>query len=403
MKAAFLIESFKGGGVERNTLVLSGLLAARGHDILLITCRSNGRLMDRIDTGVRHVPLHPGRTVTGRFLALKSDPGGLLQLLLPVLMAKQPPKPIRYLSSLASCLDRERPDTLFAATPHMNLLAVWARRLSSASTRIILGERIQISHYLRQRPGWRHSRLLPLIHRVYPESDGIIAVSNGVADELATSAHIDRDSIDTVYNPVVVPSLQSRAKQPLEHPWFQPGEPPVILSVGRLSEQKDYPTLINAFARVHEKMPTRLVILGEAGNEKKTAQRQQALLAHAAGLGVARDLALPGFVSNPYPMMAKAGVFVLSSTYEGLPTVLIEAMACGCPVVSTDSPGAVEILGNGKWGGLAPIGDAASLAESILDTLQDAERGADRLRERADEFTGERAAVAYELLMAGTR
>ena len=174
----------------------------------------------------------------------------------------------------------------------------------------------------------------------------------------------------------------------------------MILSVGRLSDQKDYPTLLRAFALVHEQTPVRLMILGEGGNPKKTAKRQKALMRQASELGIAHEIELPGFISNPYPLMSRAGVFVLSSTYEGLPTVLIEAMACGCPVVSTDYPGAVEILDHGTWGRLARVGDPASLARAIQETL-DASRNPEQLRLRARDFSGERAAAAYEQLITG--
>jgi glycosyltransferase involved in cell wall biosynthesis len=400
MKVAFLLESFKGGGVERNTLILSGLLADRGHDVVLATCRRDGPLAEYLDRRVRHQLLEPGTLLAGRLLAVKADPGGLSKLLLPVLLAKQPPKPLRHLKSLTDFLVRERPHAVFAATPHINLLAVWAGKLAGVNSRIILGERIQISHYLGEQRGWRYRRLLPLIGRTYPAADGIIAVSNGVAEELARSAGLDRDTITTVYNPVVIPSLQEKAGQSLDHPWYRPGEPPVILSVGRLSDQKDYPTLLRAFALVHEQTPARLMILGEAGNPKKTSKRQEALRRQASELGIAQEVELPGFISNPYPLMSRAGVFVLSSTYEGLPTVLIEAMACGCPVVSTDYPGAVEILDHGTWGRLAHVGDPASLAKAILETL-DAGSNPERLRQRARDFSGERAADAYERLITG--
>jgi len=145
----------------------------------------------------------------------------------------------------------------------------------------------------------------------------------------------------------------------LNHPWFAPGEPPVILSVGRLTKQKDYPTLIRAFALVHRERPARLMILGEGEERPKL----EALIQE---LSLDDDVSLPGFVDNPYAYMARSAVFVLSSAWEGLPTVLIEAMAVGTPVVATDCPsGPAEILEGGKWGKLVPVGDVEALAEAI--------------------------------------
>ncbi len=399
MKAVFLLESFTGGGVERNTLVLTSLLAAKGHDIKLVVCQNSGPLKDRVDHD--NVDLHvlqPSSLRHGRRMALKSDPAAFLPMLLPVLLPLQPPKPIQYLDALVSYLRAEKPDAIVAATPHINLVAVWAKRLSGLDTRLVLGERIQIRHYLQERTGWRHRFLLPLIRRTYQHADTVLAVSDGVAEELADSARLRRDCIQTIYNPVVVDSLIERAGEAVEHPWFRSGEPPVILSVGRLSEQKDFPTLVRAFARVRKQQPVRLMIVGEAGSPKKTTKRQHRLMQLAEQLGVAADVELAGFVSNPYPLMSAASVFVLSSTYEGLPTVLIEAMACGTPVVSTDHPGANEILEGGKWGELVPIGNDEQMADAIVRTLDHAV-DKDAILCRADDFTGEKAVANYERIL----
>jgi glycosyltransferase involved in cell wall biosynthesis len=401
MKLVFLLETFTGGGVERNTLVLTTLLADRGHDVRLVVCQNKGPLKDRVDQEkVSLKILDPEKAWRGRLLALKADRDASREMLLPVLLARQPPKPIQYLASLVDYLRKEEPDAVFAATPHINVMAVWAKRLSVVDSRLILGERIQIVHYLEERRGWRYRHLLPLIGATYVHADAIIAVSNGVAEELASAAGLDRESVRTVYNPVVVDALLEKMRMPVDHPWFQEGQPPVILSVGRLSDQKDYPTLIKAFAEVRKSRPARLIILGEAGKLKKTSKRQADLMELARQLGVADDVELPGFMENPYAFMAGAALFVMSSTYEGLPTVLIEAMACGCPVVSTAIPGAIEILEDGRWGALAPVGDADGLARAMNATL-DRDIDTDALRRRADDFSGERAVLTYEGLARG--
>jgi glycosyltransferase involved in cell wall biosynthesis len=399
MKIIFLLESFTGGGVERNTLVLTSLMAARGHDVKLVVCQNSGPLKERVDR--ERVGLHVLQATSllrGRRLALQSDPGSLPAMLLPVLLPVQPPKPVLYLSSLVDYLRREKPDAIVAATPHINLLAVWAKRLSGLDARLILGERIQIRHYLQERSGWRHRFLLPLIRRTYVHADTVLAVSDGVAEELAESAGLDRGLVQTVYNPVVVDVLLEKAAEPVEHPWFRAGEPPVILSVGRLSEQKDFPTLVRAFARVRKQQAARLMIIGEAGNPKKTGKRQDQLMQLAEQLGVAGDVALPGFIANPYPYMGAAKVFAMTSTYEGLPTVLIEAMACGTPVVSTNYPGANEILENGKWGELVPIADDERMAAAIVKTLDEV-ADVDAILSRAGDFTGDKAVDNYERVL----
>jgi glycosyltransferase involved in cell wall biosynthesis len=166
----------------------------------------------------------------------------------------------------------------------------------------------------------------------------------------------------------------------------------VLVAVGRLHEQKDFQTLLRAFALVRARRSARLIILGE-GPERP------ALEAGVAKLGLTEDVDLPGFVPNPYAFMAGASQFVLSSRYEGLPTVLIEAMACGCPVVSTDCPsGPGEILDNGKYGRLVPVGDAAALAEAMEATL-DAPPPAAELKARADLFHIDRVIDSYRRLL----
>jgi glycosyltransferase involved in cell wall biosynthesis len=164
-------------------------------------------------------------------------------------------------------------------------------------------------------------------------------------------------------NPVVTPELVECAAQPLDDPWFTAGAAPVVLGAGRLDQQKDFPTLIRAFAAVRSKRAARLVILGE-GPERA---RLESLVEE---LGIGEHVRLPGFVSNPFSYMARAAVFVLSSAWEGMPGVLIQAMACGAPVVATDcESGPREVLASGKYGRLVPVGDHAALAEAIAATL----------------------------------
>jgi glycosyltransferase involved in cell wall biosynthesis len=191
-----------------------------------------------------------------------------------------------------------------------------------------------------------------------------------------------------IYNPVVTPELFEKVTEPLDHPWFDPGSPPVILGVGRLEKQKDFSTLIRAFAQVQQQRPARLMILGE-GTERPYLE------ALVQELGLAEDVALLSFVSNPYAYMVRAAVFVLSSLFEGLPTVLIEAMAVGTPVVSTDcKSGPAEILENGRYGKLVSVGDIKGIAEAILSTLE-SPSNSEALRRKAAQFSLEKAVAEY--------
>lgn len=207
--------------------------------------------------------------------------------------------------------------------------------------------------------------MLRLVRSFYPWADTISAVSEGVADDLAQVVGIPRERIEVIHNPGVMPELRNKAQAPLDHPWFQPDQPPVVLAVGSLTVQKDFPTLIRSIAHVQETRPVRLLILGEG-------QDRPELEALVRQLGLEESVSLPGFVANPYAYMARASVFVLSSRWEGLPTVLMEALYCGAPVVATDCPsGPREILRDGQYGQLVPVGNVTTLAHAIETTLED--------------------------------
>jgi glycosyltransferase involved in cell wall biosynthesis len=216
-------------------------------------------------------------------------------------------------------------------------------------------------------------------------------VSQGAAEDLVRLG-LSSERIKVIYNPVVTPELFEKANQSVDHPWFEPSSPPVILGVGRLEKQKDFPTLIRSFAQVQQQRPARLMILGE-GKERPYLE------ALVQELGLGENVALPGFVSNPYAYMARAAIFVLSSLFEGLPTVLIEAMAGGTKVVSTNcESGPAEILSNGQYGKLVAVGDIKGLAEAIISTLE-SPPDSEALRRRASEFSLEKALTQYRQVL----
>jgi len=242
----------------------------------------------------------------------------------------------------------------------------------------------------------------PLLRWMFSQADHLITLSNDGVRDLAGFAGVAVQRVSGIHNPVVTPALLARAQEPCEHPWLRGGGPPVILGCGRLSVQKDFPLLVRAFARVRAVRPARLIILGAASGETETAREKTALLELARSLGVAADVALPGYVDNPLPFMARASVFALSSRFEGLANVLVEALACGCPVVSTDCPvGPAEVLAHGRFGRLVPVGEAQSLARALLATLADPPDPR-QLRERAARFSVEHAVARYEAVLLGT-
>jgi glycosyltransferase involved in cell wall biosynthesis len=301
----------------------------------------------------------------------------------------------RATTGLTRYLEEIQPDALLAAGEYANLTALRSRQRARGGTRIVTSEHIHISQSA-SGGVWRRKWLLPgAVRRLYPGADAIVTVSEGASDDLASFARLPRDRVTTIYNPVVTPELKAKRDAPLDHPWFGSGMPPVFVCVAQLRDQKDLPTLLHAFARLRSGRPARLLLLGE-GNRRAELERL------VAELGLGDDVALPGFVDNPMAYMARAAACVLSSRYEGLPTVLIEALACGCPVVSTDCPsGPAEILEGGRYGTLVPVGDPEALADAMADVLERPPPKA-LLFERAEDFRPERAAEQYLEVLLGT-
>jgi glycosyltransferase involved in cell wall biosynthesis len=297
------------------------------------------------------------------------------------------PRVLFSLPCLVRYLRQTRPEAMLSALDHANLVAILARRLARTPTRLVVSVRNTMSLASSNAPSTR-GRLVPIFARwLYPTAERVIAVSGGVAEDIIRLYHLPKAQVRVIYNHVVTPELLSKASEPLSHPWFQPGEPPVILGVGRLTQQKDFITLIRAFALVRRQVEARLVILGEGEDRPRLEQL-------AAELGLQADVALPGFVENPYAFMRRSAVFALSSRWEGFGNVLIEAMACGTRVVATDClSGPREILEDGKWGKLVPVGNPEALAEAIVETLHNPPSVDPTVR--AKEFSLEKAVEAY--------
>lgn len=289
---------------------------------------------------------------------------------------------------LAAYLHREKPFALIAAPDHANLVAIWAKLLSSSQTKVLIGTHICLSIAIKNSKKVQEKIYPILLHLFFRLADARIAVSQGAADDMARVARIPRECIRTIYNPFPVAEISHMSLEPPIHPWFFPGEPPVILAAGRLTVQKDYPILLKAFASIHNHRTVRLVILGEGSERTK-------LLTLAGELGIRDDFDLPGFWDHPYPLMARCRVFVNSSAWEGFGNVLVEALACGAQVVATDCPsGPAEILENGKYGKLVPVGDVVALARAIEEAL-DNPMSREFFIERAKVFSSETAVSSY--------
>ncbi len=329
---ALFLPSVRGGGAQRVVVNLAQGMSERGLAVDLVLTAAEGVFLDQLPPAVRLVDLRAGRL-------------------------------LRSIGPLAGYLRRERPRVLVSSMSHANLVALWAARLAGQGTPVMVTEHNTMSRSAGESPLAR--RLWPpLLRAFYPWAASVVAVSRGAADDFALTSGFPRDRVEVVYNPVITPEIMALVRPAPDHPWFAPGEPPVIVAVGRLTAQKDFPTLLRAFAQVRPRGRARLLILGEG-------EERSALEALATELGVAGAVAFPGFRENAMAYMAGSALFVLSSAWEGLPTVLIEALAAGTQVVSTDCPsGPREILQDGRLGALVAVGDVAALAAAMSAALE---------------------------------
>lgn len=381
------VRSFEGsGGAERVLLNLGCGLAAQGHRVDLVMARHKGHFLDQIPPEIRVFDLRvkSARQSLRSIAKLGKDAWFWAKMVL----AKKPHYVLGALHGLADYLQEHQPDALIASMDYPNVVAVMARDLANVKTRIVLTVHNTLSEEIARSKKRRVKAQVEVDRRFYPRADAVATVSRGVEDDLVRTLQVPMQNLTTIYNPVVTQKLLHLSAEPLSHPWFAAGDPPVLLAVGGFKPAKDHATLLNAFALVRKQRPVRLMLLGE-GRLRDSLTRQ------AEELKIAEDLQMPGFVDNPFQYMANASLFVLSSVFEGLPTVLIEALACGCPVVSTDCPsGPQEILSQGRFGQLVPMGDANALADAIIQSL-DAPWKKEKLISRGMDFSLEKATENY--------
>lgn len=328
---AIYVPSLRGGGAERVMVTLANGFAARGHRVDLVLTRAEGPYLPEVAKEVRIVDLNKGR---------------VLASLLPLLLY----------------LRREKPDAMLSALNHANIIAILAWKLALVKTRLV----VSVRNSLTGLPAGLAGRTTRFLMRwFYPAADGVVAVSQAMAEDLVADLGLPSEKVAAIPNPVNVASLEALAQARPDHAWLGAGQPPVLLAVGRLEPQKDYPTLLEAFARLRSQREARLVILGE-GSQRAELEKLIVLL------GLTGMVELAGFKDNPFGWMAACDLFVMSSRYEGFPNALVQAMACGAGVVSTDCrTGPDEILEGGRWGRLVPVGDLDALAQAMAEGLDD--------------------------------
>ena len=350
------LPSLEGGGAQRVFVELANEFVALGLRVNLALASAHGPYLEEISDGVRVIDFRAS---------------GVLQSL---------PKLARHLRS-------ERPDVMLSGLDHANIIAMLARVAAGHGTRCVISMRSVPTAVYRESRSVRGWLLLQLIKVAYPFADAIVANSEAVASDLSQLLRITQSRLHIVYNPLNTAWIEKASREEVDHSWCAAGAPPIVLGVGSLGVLKDFQTLIRAFSIVRSIRVCRLVILGE-GPQREDLERL------IYELGLERDVHLAGFVGNPFAWMRRATVFVSSSLTEGCPNALMQALACGTSVISTDCVGgSAEVLQSGKWGHLVAVGDYRAMADAIAKTLE-ATIHPD-VRQRANDFTHDRIARQY--------
>ena len=401
LHVGFLLTGLHGGGAERVMLTLAAELIARGHRADLVIPKLVGDYQAAIPAGMRvwraRIPgtdrkllravLQTGVQVEAKTFRPIEVARSWLMLArrypnIPVLRASGLRSIYPCAHFLAQYVREVRPHVLISGLPGPNAIAVCAAKLADRAVPVVATVWNNVT--ADYTPAW-----LEASRTLYPLADAVVAVSKGVAESVRQSLEVDAKRLRTIHSPIPADSIQRLAQEEVAHPWFADSKPPVILCVGREAPQKDHPTLVEAFGLARREVDARLVILG-----RLSASYRARLTSLARSVGAEEDLGFVDFDENPYRYMRRARLLALSSRWEGLPTVILEALACGTPVVSTDAPyGPREILGG--WGDLPPVGDAPALARALVATLRGARPTAEALRARADDFSEQKAADAY--------
>lgn len=348
MKIALFPPSLEVGGIERVTVNLANGFAAAGVHTDLVTIKAGGKMEGQINDTVNHINLGASRALTSL------------------------PRLIHYLR-------QHQPDVLIAPSPPVALVALWAKMLSRASTRIAVEIMNTPSAYQANPLYWRENFYPVLTRLFYPRADYVIAIAEAIRQDAIEYIKLPPEKIEVIYTPVITPDFEQRVNEVVDHPWIIQSEIPVILGVGRFVPQKDLHTLIRAFAEVRKDRPAYLIIIGDG-------PQRASLESLVKSLGLDNDVDMPGTLNN-LPYMKRADVFVLSSLFEGLPTVLIEALACSQAIVSTNSAGgATEIVQDGDLAEIVPVKDHVALGAAILRAL-DTPHNIQPLRDRANDFS----------------
>jgi glycosyltransferase involved in cell wall biosynthesis len=360
MSIAIYLHDLTGGGVERQSLIIAEEFRRDGAEVTLLLHRLRGQLLDQVPAGLRIVDMNSLRTLTD----------------IPRLM--------RFLR-------KEKPDVLLSNLDLNNVAALLAKGLSLSRTKVVICQHNPMSESFVASENWLY-RFVALFYRILsPLISGAVAVSEGVAVELETLAGIRKDLIRTINNPVVGPGFKSRSEEVSDHPWFNEPGRPVFVTAGRLVHHKDHETMLRALAIHRKRFDSRLIVLG-------TGPLQEVLKDLVVTLNLTKAVDFVGFHANALPFIRQADAFLLSSRCEGFGNVIVEALGCGTPVISTRCEhGPAEILQNGRYGMLVEPRNPDALAEAMNQVGTLRERfPAEMLLQRASEFSYAACASRYE-------
>lgn len=327
-RIGIVIYSLAGAGAERVSINLAHEFAAAGHQVDFILGQAGGELFDEVPAGASCI------------VASQPRAGG-------------------WRSAIRGYIDQQSPDVLLAMMEGAGVLAIQAAKGSGVPVHVV--SHIHFSRHCRHASRWQERWLMPIAARLYfHRAAGVIGVSQGVADDIQHAARLSPKKVSVIYNPILNTDFYRKAAEPVNHPWFSSDrEWLTVVTVGRLTAQKDHETLLAAIAQINEHQPVRLYVLGQG-------DRLQYLQDAAVSFGVDKIVEFAGYNDNPYKYITAADVFALSSQWEGFGNVLVEALACNTPVVSTDCPsGPSEVLGGGRYGFLVSVSSPESLAKAI--------------------------------------
>lgn len=331
------LPNLAGGGAEHVAVRIANELAAKGGSVDLVLAQVKGAYLSEVSNKVNIVDLK----CNDGFSTIKSLP-----------------RLIKYLR-------KNKPKILFSTLFRANTISALAIKLARVNTKLILRHPNMLYPEGNKRLSFYSRISNKLAIWAANQADILVLTSKAMKGELLELSDINDSKIKIIPNPVPIDLIQLKAKEESGHKWLDNKDLPVVLAVGRLTYQKNFESLMKAFAKLRNSLECRLIILGE-GEERAKLERL------VQELKIQEYVSMPGFVSNPYSYMSRCDAFVLPSRWEGFPNVLVEAMACGAKVIATDCPGgSAEILENGKWGELVPIDDSLQLNKKIYECLSD--------------------------------